>query len=279
MNLFHKLLLITLFLFNLNASESFEQIIITKTSHKSNLGAIKRKLDSINVKMFVQKVDSYYLVYSPRYNDVAQANKSLQKINYYFPYARLIEKEVKREDVKHEKEKETTTDVTSSSTNENNFFIALGASLNTLSITFSDANGSAAATENGTSYAMEAGYTFNENIFATVGYINSSMSDIQMHNIYASIDYNMHFTNDLSMYVGFIGGLNTLALTGYDSSTSEISYLLGGQVGVMYGLTDYISIYSVYKGLLINQNITLEDGTNIEFSFLHNAQIGVQFKF
>ena len=276
MNLFLKLILITLFLFNLNASESFEQIIITKTSQKSNLGAIKKKLDSINVKMFVQKVDSYYLVYSPRYDDMAQANKSLKKINYYFPYARLIERDVKNEE---KKEKETTEEVTSTSTNENNFFIALGASLSNISGTTADTNASA-LTSNGTSYAVEAGYKFNENIFATLGYIDSSTSDINVNNMYASVNYNMSVTNDLSMYVGFIGGFSTLELTGYPTSTSSSSALLGGQLGVMYEVTDYMSVYSVYKGLLMSHSVELIDaGSSVEFSFLHNLQTGVRFKF
>ena len=274
MNLFHKLLLITLFLFNLNASESFEQIIITKTSHKSNLGAIKRKLDSINVKMFVQKVDSYYLVYSQRYSDASEANKSLQKINHYFPYARFVEKEAK-----HEDQQETVTKETSSSRNENNFFIALGVSLSNLSATTSDANASKLS-HSGISYALEAGYMFNERIFATIGYMNSSTSDIDVNNIYAGVNYKMNFTNDLSMYVGFIGGFSTLELTGYPTSTSSSSALLDGQLGVMYEVTDYMSVYSVYKGLLMSHSVELIDaGSSVEFSFLHNLQTGVRFKF
>ncbi len=255
------ILLSTLLFTSLYADEFSKHILITKTSKKSNLKLIKSRLNSLNIKMFVKKSNAKYLVYSGKYRSKKSARYALKKIKRYFPSALIIENQRKT------KTPEPTAETS-------NIFIAgaLGFANINESSSYGYENG-------GISYALEAGYIFNKNIFISLGYLNSSTSDIKMHSIYTSANYKINFTKNLGLYIGIIGGYGTLELSGYEQSSASCSILAGVQVGTSYSIYEDIDIYLAYQGISLDHVINMDNSSSIEFDFLHNLQLGIQYKF
>lgn len=253
------ILLLSLLFISASAKESSGHILITKTSKKSNLSIIKNRLDSINVKMFVRKSNSAYYVYSGKYNSDNSAEYALKNIKKYFPSALII------------KNKPKTSQAIRNTKEASGFFI--GVALGTDNVT------SNYESQSGVSYTIESGYYFNENIFMTVGYLNSSTSDIDVNNIYTSLNYKLRVAKNIEFYTGVLGGYSTLELTDFEVGEASTSMLLGVQIGTSYNFYKDISTYIAYQGLYLDHIIEIEDASKLEFNIIHNLQLGIQYKF
>ena len=258
MKLLSKIILLTLLLLPLAASQDYEQLIITKTSSKSSLKSIKQKLDALHVKMFVQKSDNYYKVYSQKFKDKESANQALNKVQSVFPYARVI---------LHDNEEEIQS--------KNDFFVGLALGYHKLTT-------NSGASTSGMSYTLEAGYNYSRQINSTLGYLNTSTSDADINNIYTALNYNFDVSEDFDIYVGALVGYSTLKLKNFTSSSASSAVLLGIQTGLMYNLSDSVGFYTAYQGLSLGHKVDVTQGattSSVDVSFLHNLQIGVQYKF
>ncbi|QSZ40607.1 outer membrane beta-barrel protein [Sulfurimonas aquatica] len=279
MKLLKLLLLISLLSLPVFAATS--QLIITKTSKKSALKSIKSKLDSLKIKMFVQKSSSGYVVYSGKYNSTSSANLALKRAKRYFPSARVVKQQSKDENTKNIKsqEKETTSTQSTADRDKNSMFIAAGFGLSSINGSTDDQTASQYV-NSGMSFALEAGYYFNDNIFSSLSYLDTSTTDIAMSNAYGSLNYKLYATEDLGLYAGLLGGVSSLKLTQYEASEPSISMLLGVQAGISYDIGDNFSIYSAYQAIYINQLIELTDtSSSISFNLIHNMQVGFQLRF
>lgn len=258
MKLFNSIILLTILLLPLSANQDYEQIIITKTSSKSSLGSIKQKLNALNIKMFVQKSDNYYKVYSQKFSDKKSANQALNKLRDSFPYARLLlhDNVEKKNDI-------------------NDFFIGFALGFHKLTTNNSSSS-------SGLSYALEAGYNYTRHINSTLAYLNTSTSDVDINNIYTSLNYNFDVSEDFDIYMGGLVGYSTLKLKNFTSSSASSAILLGIQTGVMYNFSDSIGFYTAYQGLSLGHKVDVTAGattSSVDVSFLHNIQIGVQYRF
>lgn len=237
----------------LSAAQDYEQIIITKTSYKSNLRVIKHQLDYIHVKMFVQKFKSDYIIYSGKYKNYTTALSALRLIKHYFKYARIIKHD------KHSVNKKEKLD--------KKFFINFA--LGEYSLTGGGSN-------SGLSYMLESGYVYDKDIFVSLAYLSNSSGDVSVSNIYSSLNYTMNFNKNIDLYAGGLLGYSTLQKSGFSSSTS---ILFGIEFGATYKVYDDWDIFTAYQGIDVNHIVKINATTDLKLGFIHNLQFGVKYKF
>jgi hypothetical protein len=248
-----KTLLVSLLF--LSSAQAYEQLIITKTSNERNLNAINNQLKSINIKMYVQKKENYFLIYSQKFADKQSAKNALASVKRYFPYARVVASPKSSSD-KQKKEKSSR-----------NIFVSLG--LGNASSSSTDGSTS------GMSYMLEGGYYFTSNIFAKITYLNSATTDIDMQSFYGSLGYNYNFLEDFGLYGGVLFGYGTLALSGDIKTSDSSSFIYGGEIGLSYDVLEYLSLYAAAEYMAFEHIIT--DYTTFDSTL--NMQVGVSYKF
>jgi len=240
-------------------ADSYEQILITKTSKKSNLKPIKKRLDKINIKMYIKKSNDSYYVYSGKYS-LDDSSAALKRIVKYFPHAKVI--------VHNQKDVLTDNSSANKIEDEQNFFVAAA-----VGITSADNLNSAL------SFNAEGGYIFNENIFASFAYLNISDSDVSLHNVYGSINYNINFYEDMGAYFGVLGGYSMLSADSIDES----AMLFGLQAATTYNVYGDVDMLLLYQGIYLNYDVDLNQNTNsnqsANLNMVHNVQLGVKYKF
>jgi len=286
--------LIYIFLFlgsifgTLSAQESSMQILVTKTSKASNLKKIKNKLEMANVKMYIQKMNKSFFVYSEIYHDEELINTTLANVKVYFPSARILVYKkvspVQEQEAQEEEEEEeiiveeTTVEETTASEIANKIFIS--ASYGFASINAGTNNTTALSLENsGSSLAFEVGYLFFEELSLRGGYLNASTDDISFHNFYTSLNYSYHIYEATNIYAGGIFGYSSLELDNFSSSVASNSSILGFSLGANYEFYESTYIFGIYQGMSVDHTIVLDSSTNIEFTFLHNMHRGVEYRF
>ena len=251
------LLLFTLSCLPLMAKQTYKQLIITKTSHKENLASINQQLQRVNIKMYVEQKESYYVIYSQKFTSEVAAQKALQRAKRVFPYARVLERKI------NISTKKSTTK------RDKNIFLNIAGG-------YASSSSSAGRTS-GASYLLEGGYYFTKNIFTSIAYLNSATSDINMQSIYASLNYKYYFTKNFACYGGVLGGYGTLELVNPKSSASS-SFIFGGQIGLSYDVLEYLSLYTTFQGMVFEHIIEFP-AENVKVDTTLNPQIGVSFRF
>ncbi len=241
----------------LNASQEYGKLIITKTTHERNLNIINDNLSRVGIKMYIQKKENYFVVYSQKFSTKESAERALMRVKKIFPYAEILVRSKSRQE--------------KSSKEEKNIFI---------SIAGGNASSSGSAdTNSGMSYMLEGGYYFNKNIFTSFAYLNSSTPEIDMQSIYFSLNYKYNFTKKFGVYSGVLAGYGTLALTGEVQSSNSVSLIFGGQIGISYDILEYLSLYSAVQYMALDHIIEYSVTQSISFNSTLNAQLGVSFKF
>jgi len=267
---FIKIITLSLLFFtSLYASDTSGYILITKTSKVSNLKYIKNKLEHLHVKMFTQKSGKYYMVYSQKYKNADALHSAYKRVKASFHTATIVTQE----------QKKATPNTTPLKSDKNDIFVSLGFGGAGINGSTDDAN-VATLDAGGLSIFVEVGYCFNENIFLSLAYLNTSTSDIAMHNAYSSFNYQLNLLEDFSAYGGALVGLGTLQLTDFDTSEPSISILYGGQAGLEYRILDNVALYTSAQMLFSNHSIKLlATGTQVTFSSINNIQLGIQYRF
>lgn len=251
------------------ANESSKYILITKTSKKSNLKYIKSKLDSINVKMFIKKHNGKYIIYSQKYNNDLSINNALNNLRKYFHSANIIEANSNKKNIPSKIQKNSNKTI----------FINLAYGFSNIDGSTDDINNSKLS-NSGSSYMLEGGYIFNKNIFTSLAYLHISTNDIEIDNIYTSVNYKIKLTKNLKLFGGLLGGYSTLKLTSFKNSVASSAMLVGTQLGSSYKIYDNTSIYTGYQLIVLNHTINYEEkDSKLEFNMIHNIQLGFNFSF
>lgn len=250
-------ILLTILLLPLVASQDYGRLIITKTSHRTTLQVIKQKLNYVHVRMFIQKSDNYYKIYSQKFQDRESATQALERVKRFFPYARLISYANKEE--------------------KDDFFVNIALGGHKL------IRDSTIATR-GVSYTLEVGYNYTKHINATLAYLTTPTKDANIHNIYTALNYNFNLSKDFYIYTGGLIGYSTLKLKNFASSSASRAILLGVQTALMYNFNNHIGFYTAYQGLSLGHKVDIVNtagATNktIHINFLHNLQIGLEYRF
>ena len=272
------IILLTILISSLYANDSFKRVLITKTTKKSSLKSIKQKLDTLNVKMYVQKIPSGYYVYSKPILGEDESQMTLKKIKTRFPYAKLVTIGQSKEE-NEEEAVASAQNGASKKSSKNDFFVNLGfGSANTDGST-NDAN--ASRLDNASlSYTLEGGYVYSDNLFFTVAYSDTSSDDITITHVYGSANYNLNIAGDLDAYSGILLGYSSLELNPYPSSSASTCILYGMQIGMRYDVLDSLNIYGGFQAFMLDHTISLPDvGSKIEFSMTNNFLFGVGYRF
>lgn len=288
-------IILTMLLASLAANSSFDRVLVTKTTKQSKLKYIKRKLDSINVKMFVQTIPSGYYVYSDKITNKNTANAMLRKIRTQFPYAKIvtigqkeepkananenIENSTQEEFLQNNTAVETTEATEDISVKQSSFFLSLGAGYcsTEASTNYEPASN---LNNNGLSYTLEAGFNYNKNIFVTLDYSDTSTDDISMNHMYGSLNYRLNLLGGLDIFAGALLGYSELVIGANINSTASTTMLYGLQGGISYNVDDSIFIFTSYQMLMADHVINLTNaGEKIELSSLNNMQIGIGYRF
>ena len=256
MKLINKIVIIIFLLFTpLAAKQSFERLIITKTSHKKYLPEIKRKLDASNIEMFVKRTGGYYVVYSQKFTNESEANSALKRVRAFFPHAKII--------------------FYDNNSKTNTFFIALATGVHQLS-------SSGADFKNSISYSVEAGYNYSQNFNSTLSYLNTSTSKEQMHNLYLSFNYDFSIISDIDAYIGALCGYSAFELTNFAKNSPSSAVLLGMQFGTVYNVSENFGIYAAYQWMSLGHKVEIVQNSTIstvEVDSLQNLQFGIKYRF
>lgn len=260
------------------SQEQFERILITKTVKKSNLKKINNSLTKIGVKMYVQRLQNGYFVYTRKYSDTQYARKTLNKIKAKFPNAKIISITTPKEDTE-DAEVEVFTSISNYfQQNNKNIFISLSLGYGNINVSTNDLIASKIS-NSGMSYALEGGYNFYDNLSISLAYLNSSTDGISMFDIYTAINYKYPVEGDFSIGAGLVLGYSSLEIDDYPSSTPSTNMLFGYNLAIYYELTNNFDLFTKYNGFFKNHVININDTSKIEFDYTNNFLIGIEYKF
>jgi len=269
---------LSIFVLNLSAEDAYKRIIITKTLKESSLKEIKMKLDAIGIAMYVKKSwhnNNYnYYVYSKKYDSDYMIKKDLKNIRTMFKSAYIIEK---KKEVVHKKEKKATK--ISSHTPLSPYFIGVNLGFDNISGT-SSSSSSTETSSSGVSFGIEGGYVVDDDISISLGYLNTSSSDISINNLYISGLYKITNYDEIDIYGGLLLGYSILELTNFKYTKPSSSSLAGLQFGAKYNFDKNIAFFTNYQGMMMDHIVKItDDNSEIKFSFIHNLQLGLLYRF
>jgi len=234
----------------------------------------------------VKKSRNSFFIYSPKYKNINSATTVLRKIKRYFPSAYVLNNKVniinagKTKEVIIVKENNTYKIVDNKNNDLSKYFVNIAFGSASMSVT---TELTTAIEDSAMSYALEGGYIYNENIFFTLGYLNSSTSDADMNSLYVSSNYLYKVTEDIGIYTGLLLGYGTLKLNVFTESKASSSTMIGVQVGTKYNVYDNIDIYAGYQLFMQDHIVEVINEANtispIEYGMLHNIQLGVSYRF
>ena len=243
------------------ATPSFAQrIMITKTSKKSNLKPIQKRLNSLRVKMYVQKTKTAYIIYSKDFTNKNEMNRALKRVKNYFPSAYIKQKKASKI-----AQKKDNID----------YFVNISYLYSSLNVS---TTGQDSITDTGSSYAVDLGFFFLDSFYCSLGYLRTSIENITIDTLLASLDYKYLLSDDINIYVGVLAGYGQLTLD-VPNSTPSTSPAGGVEFGISYDITQHIPITLGYQGLYIGQKIVYSSATELDFNPLHNVKLAIGYKF
>jgi len=262
MKLFLTILFVGLFSLPLFA----QRIIVTKTAYKSNLDPIHSKLHSIGVKMYVNKKDGFYFIYTKEYETREMAESKLQEIHRFFPAAKIVleAKEEQREDVRVQEKR--------------NWIVGLGLGINSIS---GKSGGRTVHSNGDMSYTFKAGYFIREDFLATLSYSSVSSNDTTITNSYFAANYYNALTQSSDIYAGVLLGYSELSID-LPKATPSTSILYGLQAGISYNMLGYIPLSLTWRSIFLDHSIAIKSGTTTihrDTTSQNIIELGVAYKF
>lgn len=171
------------------------------------------------------------------------------------------------------------------------YFVGISVGLSSLGLEEDTVNGSLPLGINlkksGASYGAEGGYNINDNLFATLNYQYSSLTNIGFHDIFTSLNYKFDTKKGFSPYVGALLDYNIKEWKNHPFDTLSVSdkanQVAGGfQVGSNYSIAEDISVFALYRYIHLNYTTTITDSTNtkeIKYNHEQNFNIGLKYSF
>ena len=259
-------LFISIFLTQLLAEETYKRILITKTLNENSLKEIKSKLDKLKIKMYLKRSyrnnNYYYYVYSRKYKYNRYMYRDLKKIKTKFKKAYILGNK-KALAMGDENIIDKDKDIPLSP-----YFISAN-------LGFASIGGASS----GISFGIEGGYVFYDNIFVSLGYLNSSSSDTKLNNFYLSSYYQFNPSKNIGLYTGMIVGYSILEFDKFKYSKPSTSSSAGVELGFKYNFDKNLSLFTSYQGIFMDQIIKLSDDSELKFNFIHNIRLGILYRF
>ncbi|MEA3522496.1 MAG: outer membrane beta-barrel protein [Campylobacterota bacterium] len=171
------------------------------------------------------------------------------------------------------------------------YFLALAIGMTKMDIATDNISGNMVLNsdidDSGTTFGIEGGLYLNDAIFTTLNYHYQSLSDVNLNNIYMTLNY--HFLRDyaLSPYIGVLGGYSALSWSTYpidsiDSDSLGGAFMGGVQLGSDLRINQTLSLYLNYQYILLNHETSLVNDTGekkITHQSQNNLYIGIKVSF
>jgi hypothetical protein len=167
-------------------------------------------------------------------------------------------------------------------TQKKDLFVYLSQGLSTIATDFDSLSRDISLEDDGINIDLGLGYRSSEIVFSTLSYQRAIFDEVNIDNLYVSLNYQFRET-PLNPYVGAIIGFSRLIWSKYPVSGTlvnddESTTLLGGlQLGIEYSFSDW-SIFGEYQ-ILKNEHYTNVLGYNLRISDQNNLNIGVRYEF
>jgi len=257
-------------------------IKVTNTKSKQTLTKIKSKMKSMGLKPVHKTSQTHYTIYSGPYKDSQRVSRDMNKIKKYFPAAKIITTNTQN----------TKTTVKDTKLTKKKYNYHVGVSVG-YSIASSTENGDKTQISNppetkGLTYAVDAGYTFDNNIDLSIAYMLANTGDLSYANFYGSLNYRFNNFDGFTPYAGLIVGHSTLTWdispTTNPEKPDSTSIIYGLQAGFSYLLTDSMAINFSYVGSSMGHKANILDDNDktiasIEHSLMHTILLGVELRF
>ena len=141
--------------------------------------------------------------------------------------------------------------------------------------------------DGGITYGLEAGYYFNNNIFATANYQHTTLDNLYFDNIFASLNYQFTNMELASPYIGILGGYNIMTWSSFPITSAVIqgnssSFFTGLQIGNDMPLNERISAYIFYRYMILENVTNISEGANtkvISHGNEQNINVGIKYNF
>lgn len=260
------------------SQEQFERILITKTSKKSGLSKIKKVLDSINIKMYVQSLPSGYYIYSSKFINSKNANNALKRVKRKFSHAKIVIIDIPKKVQDIDKKNSKAIAIQKPANNKTDIYINLTFGYSNISGTTNDVTASTLS-NTAMSYSIEGGYILNNNWSASGAYLNTSTNDISSHDFYAEINYRHHLDDKISIGGGLLAGFSSLEIVSFAISTASMNILYGYDLALDYKLDESFNLFTKYQGLYKDHVINIDSTSKISFDYTHYILAGVGYRF
>jgi hypothetical protein len=162
-------------------------------------------------------------------------------------------------------------------------FLYLSLGQSTIDSDFDSSSRNISLDKNGIYIDLGVGYRFRDIIFSTLSYQRATFNEVNIDNLYASLNYQFRKI-PLKPYVGVLIGLSRLEWSKYPISGTNVNnnesttFLEGLQLGFEYSFSDQWSTFGEYQ-ILINKHNTKILDDNLKIAFQNNLNIGVYYKF
>ena len=239
------LLFLTVSLF---ASEYNARVLITKVTQKSYISDVQRRVSSLGYRVYMQKRDGGYYLYSQPLYSKGEAYTALTKLQRVFPYAKIVVQKG------HEK----------------NFF--LQASLADTLLSTSD------GIKNSFGFELTAGYS-GQSYRAELSYMATSSDYRDYSNVTLSLLYPFLKLQSFEMQGGGVIGYGSLKLNNYTYSSPASSLIYGGELVQVYRITSHFACTLTYKVLKSDFTIKREAEDDFTTTLTHSFMGGVRYSF
>ncbi len=275
------------------ASAEYKYIKVTSTPYQEKLWLIKAVLNEMGLRMTFSNTKKTHIVHSGPYKTYASAEYALNKIQRYFPSARIMGpvKTYEPPVVVRKPRKVVKRRAVKESSIIDDMYMSASLGYGYTPSTYIVNNGSDTAempSNSSLSYGLELGYKFNRDYRMALSYLNANATDVSFSNIYMSGNYLFESFSNMTPYIGLILGYSQLKWNTSPMPSSEFtnssssSMLTGTQIGLLYPFSKQISVYTAYQFVLMNHVTYLpppSSKSELQHNSLHNLQIGLQYNF
>lgn len=283
-----KFIAVVLFIFLLTptvVSAANNYIKIGVTSSTKQLHIVQYRVSKLGLREIHRVKNHRYIIYSGPYRSKNSTLYAFKKIKRYFPNATIIFQSAKKQKSKNKRVQKADSLP---------FFIGVGMSYSSAPSSHIIESGTVAINKpknSGLSYGVDAGYNFYDNFFIGLGYLKFDTDDLVFNNIYGILNYKFSpFKEKFTPYFEVVAGYSTLKWNidpitnaSSDSNNDSTSPFLGTQAGILYSLSQHISLFSEYQCMFMTHttNLTVDskNRSKIEHTTLHSLQIGLQYNF
>lgn len=263
----------------LSAANNYIKIGVTSSTRQLHI--VQYRVSQLGLREIHRVKNGRYIIYSGPYVNKTTTLYAFTKIKRYFPNATLLlQSEKKQQRVKK--------------SDSLPFFIGVGMSYSSAPSSHIIESGTVEINKpknSGLSYGVDAGYNFYDHFAIGLGYLKFDTDDLVFNNLYGILNYKFSpFKEKFTPYFEVVAGYSTLKWNidpitnaSSDSNNDSTSPFLGTQAGILYSLSQHISLFTEYQCMFMTHttNLTVDNKnrSKIQHTTLHSLQIGLQYNF